>query len=520
MIVPTMTSTQLRAATSNRRLCYVNAGPGSGKTFLAAEAFGYLRFVRHRNKPGGVVGVTFARSARRELETRIRLRWGRRSVDWPNSICTFDELHRRLVRYLIHHGLLDWPGGEFPDRPEDSWAMHPDATSRPGSKWRYRLTLDDGGRIAFGRTKDKRVVPTPAFVDLDKFRKALQAGQCTHTEVRHVLSAALDERRHPRYNRAIRDCLHGSISHLIVDEAFDMNQLDCTVVERAIEAGVSITIVGDPWQSLYEFRGSSPQTVRSLIDGHRFERTDMPGSHRYDSEEMRDLAARLFEGSAFRIRSPVNGEAFDIVIAHDWSALWDATHISVLPAGKPSQIDRGLMASTFVVLLNSVVFEHFGIEVSGIGEARRALPITDEQAQLAPAVRLLRDSHTSVADVWSALRSGFQPADSRPWPDPKKRAMQYLERLASLVRASELPGMGLTVHQSKGMEWDRVLFLDSELTTDPTMANCLDIDEASHRNVYVGLTRAKKKVRVMEPATKPYGVKQSPIQHVAASQIL
>ena len=519
MIVPTMTSDQLRAATSNRRLCYVKAGPGSGKTFLAAEAFGYLRYMRHQDNPGGVVGVTFARSARRELETRIRIRWGRRSVDWPNSICTFDELHRRLVRYLVHRGLLDWPGGEFPERPEDSWAMHPDATSRPGSKWRYRLTLDENGQIAFGRTKNKAIVPTPAFVDPNKFEDALHAGQCTHTEVRHVLGAALNTRKHPRYNTAIRDCLRGSIAHLIVDEAFDMNRLDCTVLERAIEAGVSMTIVGDPWQSLYEFRGSSPRTVKNLIAGHRFERIDMPGSHRYSSDEMRSLAARLFAGIAFPIKAPVEGEDFDIVLAHDWSALWDETRISILPAGKPSQIDGGLMASTFVMLLNAVVFEHFGIEVSGVGEARRALPITDEEAQLAPAVQLLRDPHTSVADVWAALRSGFQPADSRPWPNPKKRAMQYLERLASLVRAPEPPGKGLTVHQSKGMEWDQVLFLDSELTTDPTMANRLNIDKASHRNVYVGLTRAKKKVRVMRPATKPFGIKQSPIQHVAVPQV-
>ena len=519
MIVPTMTPDQLRAATSNRHLCYVKAGPGSGKTFLAAEAFGYLRYVRHRDNPGGVVGVTFARSARRELETRIRLRWGRQSLDWPNSICTFDELHRRLVRYLVHHGLLDWPGGEFPERPEDSWATHPDATSRPGSRWRCRLTLDDHGRIAFGRTKDRRVVPNPAFVDRDKFKAALQAGQCTHTEVRHVLSAALDEQKHPLYNRAIRDCLRGSVAHLIVDEAFDMNPLDCTVLERAIEAGVSMTIVGDPWQSLYEFRGSSPRIVRNLIASHSFEQIDMPGSHRYRSDEMRDLAARLFEGIAFPIKAPEDGEEFDVVLAHDWSALWDETRISVLPAGKPSQIDRGLMASTFIMLLNSVAFEHFGIEVSGVGEARSALPITDEQAQLAPALQLLRDPHTPATDVWAALRSGFQPADSRPWPKPKQRAKQYLKRLVSLVRANEPLGKGLTVHQSKGMEWDRVLFLDNELTTDPKMVNYLDIDKASHRNVYVGLTRAKKKVRVMKPATTPFGVEQSPIQHVAVSQV-
>jgi superfamily I DNA/RNA helicase len=59
MIIPAMTPPQLRAATSDDRLCYVKAGPGSGKTFTAAEAFGYLRLVRFRDDNRGICGVTF-----------------------------------------------------------------------------------------------------------------------------------------------------------------------------------------------------------------------------------------------------------------------------------------------------------------------------------------------------------------------------------------------------------------------------------------------------------------------------
>ena len=168
MLIPSMTTEQLRAATSNAKLCYVNAGPGSGKTFLAAEAIGYLRFVRHLDASGGVVGVTFARSARRELENRIRVRWGGRALGWPNSVCTFDQLHRQLVRYLVFHGLIAWPGGTLPDRPEDSWAKYPGATSKPGNRPRCVLTLDDEGLITASWSRSPVTAPTPAFVDRDK----------------------------------------------------------------------------------------------------------------------------------------------------------------------------------------------------------------------------------------------------------------------------------------------------------------------------------------------------------------
>ncbi|MDG2025940.1 MAG: ATP-dependent helicase [Acidimicrobiales bacterium] len=514
MLVPQMTQVQLRAATTNRPLCYVKAGPGSGKTFLAAEAFGYLRFVRHRDAPGGVVGVTFARSARKELEDRVRVRWGARAVGWPNAICTFDELHRRLVRYLVHQRLIDWPGGSLPDRPQDSWAMHDKATSRPGKQSKCLLTLDDEGVVTVRKTKSKRLAPTPAFTDEDSFLSALASGYCTHSDVRNVLSAAIGGDRHPRYAAAIRDCLAGSVSHLVVDEAFDMNSLDIAVVGSAIQAGVPVTIVGDPWQSLYEFRGSSPKGVRALLDAHDFEHLDMPGTHRYTTAEMLHLSQRLFDGEPFRVRPAEAGDEFDVVLAHDWGALWAERRIPVLPAGIPSKIDRGKMASCFILLVNEVVRAQFGHEASGLAEAKRAIGSEDPSPFLAPAVETLRDPDSPAEAVWDALRDAFQPSEARPWPVPGKKARDYLEQLSWVVRRAEPPALGLSVHQAKGLEWDRVLFLDGELTTASGKANVLDVDQGSHRAVYVGLTRARSAVRVLRVQTDPFGHERSPIAHV------
>ena len=134
-----------------------------------------------------------------------------RSIGWPNSVCTFDELHRRLIRYLVSQGLIAWPGGAVPDRPEDSWAKHPGATSRPGNRQRCILTLDDEGIITVGWSRQRGRAPSPSFVDKDEFLAALTAGHCTHNDVRNVLAAAIDESRYPLLAGAIRDCLVGSI---------------------------------------------------------------------------------------------------------------------------------------------------------------------------------------------------------------------------------------------------------------------------------------------------------------------
>jgi len=509
-----MTTPQLRAATSNDRLCYVKAGPGSGKTFTAAEAFGYVRLVRYRNDRRGICGVTFARSARRELITRVRHRWGARVAQWPNAICTFDELHRRVVRFLIQRELVNWPGGELPAQPEDSWATHPDATSQPRSRPRLRVGLDATGLVTIMETTSQLRAPTPVFVDKVKFGDALASGRCTHTDVRNVLGDAVNVARHPELNDAIRECLAGSFCHLVVDEAFDMNPLDIAVVERAIEAGLSVTIVGDPWQSLYEFRGSTPKLVTRLIAGHPFHRIDMPGEHRYETTEMVQLARALFDNQPFAVHSAQTGDEFDVVLAHDWGTLWSEDRILMLPAGKANKIDRGLMASCFVLLLNEYVQELFEIEASGVGEARRALPRPNPAELLAPALAALRDQTKSEADLWDLLRAAFQPSGGRPWPSPGLTAQKCLVRVMQVAREDEPPVLGLSVHQAKGLEWERVLFLDGELGTGACELNILDIDELSHRNVYVALTRAKSTLRVLYVPADRYGVQRSVIKRV------
>lgn len=513
MIIHDMTTEQRAAATSFARLTYVKAGPGSGKTFLASESFGFLRYVRHDRDPRGVVGVTFARSARRELAERIRRRWGERAVGWPNGVHTFDDLHRRLLRHLIYHGHIEWPGGQLPDQVDDSWEQHEDATRQVGQKPRKALSLDRNAQVVVVSTTSDLSAPRPCFLSKDKFIAALEDGACTHTDVRNVLFAALNENRHPELNDAVRSCLTDSICHLVIDEAFDMNPLDARVVERAIEAGVPVTLVGDPWQSLYEFRGSSPDTVKQLVADYSFVESEMRGSFRYSSAEMRELADALFDEKPFAVTAYGYGDEFDVVLAHDWNLLWAESRLPVLPAGRRNKMDGGHLASCFVLLLSEVVRECFGIDTSGRGEACRRFGITGTKDLLAEPLQILRDPASTTADIWYALYSSFN-TDGSTWDPPKKIATESMERLKQLVTSGVPPILGLTVHQAKGLEWDRVLLLNGELTTAAGWGNILEQPKASHRGIYVALTRARSLLRVAHVAADPYGHDHAPIGYV------
>jgi hypothetical protein len=243
----------------------------------------------------------------------------------------------------------------------------------------------------------------------------------------------------------------------------------------------------------------------------------MPGEHRYTTDDMLELATRLFHNLPFRVEAARYGDVFDVVLAHDWSTLWEERRTNVLPAGRPSKLDGGLMASSFTLLLNEVVREQFDIEAAGVGEARRALQRSSSIIELGPVLDALHDVTTSEDAIWAMLREAFQRPGAKAWPGPKKMARQYMRRLMDVVRAEERPGLGLSVHQAKGLEWNRVLFLDGYLTTMSDEMNVLNIDAWSHRNVYVALTRARAAVRVLWVAQDQYAIPRAPIEHVLAT---
>ena len=205
---------------------------------------------------------------------------------------------------------------------------------------------------------------------------------------------------------------------------------------------------------------------------------------------------------------------FDVVLAHDWGTLWNVPVASLLPAGRWPKVDGGLMANTFLLLLGALTQELFGVEATGVAEARRTLSSHPGDPRLLPALAALSDSDLETTDVWQLLRDEFQP-DGRTWPPPKLVAERCMARLVSVARSDEAPLLGLTVHQAKGLEWDSVLFLDPSLTTTAGYKNVLNIDEHSHRSVYVALTRARSKLRVVTIPADRYGTPHSSIGHVS-----
>lgn len=123
-----LTDEQLVAAATSMPRVFLKSAPGSGKTTVAAQRFGALRYMPRVLRDGrrdhrAVVAVSFTRSATWELHQRVRRSWGPTALTWPHRICTLDTLVYDLLQDLLLCGLVRWPGGHKALEVHDSWKV-------------------------------------------------------------------------------------------------------------------------------------------------------------------------------------------------------------------------------------------------------------------------------------------------------------------------------------------------------------------------------------------------------------
>lgn len=475
----------MRAAAADDTGLFIEAYPGSGKTTVASERFGALRFHRlARSDHRAVVATSFTKAATFEVQQRILRTWGARSLTWPHRVVTVDSLLRELLEWLLAVRHVEWPGGCTALVVRDSWRG---LVPTKGRRSIPRVRLHDR-RVHVWSERVEKHRSAPLLAD---FNASLKVGHCTHDEVRTILAAALadDELRD-----ALRDRLAATIRGLIIDEVFDANALDVSLIELCLDAGVAITMIGDPWQALYEFRGATPDEVRGLTARSDVSAKSLSDSFRWKSQEQRDLAATL--RARGRAGVPEDHKAqVSIVLAAQWKWLWEATSRVLPTAFGSARHDLAYAGAT--VVLSQATKAAFGLSATFVQDARATLGI--ESPKLAVAVEHWADSlierlagdHTydhkrayiDMATELGALVDAKFPAAHHT----REAYFKWMKpRLTSTIQL--VPG--ITVHQAKGREWPRVGLVLSSHQTD-ALAEGLDPDRSEHRLLYVACTRAQ-----------------------------
>jgi DNA helicase-2/ATP-dependent DNA helicase PcrA len=491
-----LTTEQVKAAASGEQALFLVSSPGSGKTTVASHRYAALRFgADARKDPRAVLAVSFTHAATRELRQRVRRTWGAAAVSWPHRISTLDTVMFELITDLLTAGLIRWPGGHTRLQVRNTWKG--EIPHRWGHR-RWGAVLDAGGGVVVAPVE--RVTDGASLPDWDALERRLAEGVCTHDDIRRVLEGALTS---SRVRRVLRERLGSRVRALIVDEVFDANELDLAVVGLIRESGASVTIIGDPWQALYSWRGATPDKVPDLIAAHAFVTLPLSKSFRWDTVEQEEL------GVALRQRLPVvlpagTAADVDVVLGRRWArsragdpGLWDVGD-SVLPLALKSTPSTPLEAAS-TLLLDRLVRDSFQLRAAFLEEACRTLRLSTEnvvaiQGDLGELLGRLADATTRpqsklvLQDLIALVATVSNVSFPSVAADHVSRALLLRARLVQVVPL--IPG--LTVHQAKGMEWQHVGVVLSAAETG-LLAAGLDPDDEPSRCLYVACTRARRR---------------------------
>ena len=494
-----LTEQQRLAAATPRANVFVEAGPGTGKTTVSAQRFGVQRFsAAHRHDPRAVVAVSFTRAATYNLRRRVQRLWGPAAQTWPHRIVTLDTIMCELLHDLLRERLVVWPNSDalWPDGNvvldvRDSWASCGGTVSTRSVYVLYLSGRQLRLRKAFAPKHASRV-PAVAVVP------HMEQGVCTHQDVRDILALALQD---PTSAARVRQRVGEMMRALIVDEVFDANDLDIAIIESAISAGVSVTLVGDPWQALYLFRGAAPHMVPALLARNDVPRLPLTESFRWRDDEQRDLATRLRRGQDVIL--PTDPADLDVVLALWWKELWDLGG-GVLPLAFHA-FKGGYEEAAATLLLNHVTRNTFDLDATYLNDALTALDVQDRdvprqlESALQEVVETLRPGgKDAVKAAYLALVEVVGSVSARELRKPHKA---HTDRLTFLQQRLAFPGRpipGLTTHQAKGGEWD-VVGVRLRDTERAALAGGLSSAEDMHRKIYVACTRARRRTVELLP---------------------
>lgn len=485
-----LTNAQVLAAAAQDRLVNVVSAPGSGKTTVATERYGYLRYQRGDTR--GVLGLTFNRAAATELHRRIDARWGANCIRSGHRVVTFDHLHVDFLTRLLSLGKLTWRDGITTLDVCDDYRgfkgyrfLKMDEFERYASLDASRSVISKGRKVAR---------PGPGIGRVADHQAVLDTGVVSHRDVRSILRSAL---QFDDLQQFAADWISESYRALVIDEVYDADDLDLNVAYLAAEAGLSVTLIGDPWQALYKWRGAKPEVVAKLLNrtSEQFKGYEQPESFRFIGAQMPKLAVDLRAGLGATLPAVVSSQ-IDVALARTWTQLWSVGD-NILPLSFHT-VNNATDAAVNL-LLDVVTRSRLGAESHGREGAIAKLGLDREQflamqdEVFGPLVASLCEGK-SGAFVLDELRDAIKAFGVRRpkrLSDEKEAATALqLDRLAARMgQCTVIPG--LTVFQAKGREWDRVGVVLSREQVATLASGLHELDE-EHSIIYVAITRARR----------------------------
>lgn len=282
----------------------LNACPGSGKTTTIAKKILNLEISKEIGGHSGVACLSFTNSAKDEINEAYR-RLSGKSLQFPNHVSTIDSFINKYIT-LPFYNLLnrDFNRPKILDHTtilDDMWkttyvknGKTLEGLLRPLNNTEYKaknnrsifhlyppseIRIEPNGNFSINGNQ-----PSPDKVDKTNFENYCKL--IKNTQFRKGLISTGDSAfialHLLKNNPKICEWLSLRFPFIIIDEAQDNSLMQHAIFEELIKQGLNnIELIGDPYQSLYEWRDAKPtEFLRKYESDQTWQSFDMTDNRR------------------------------------------------------------------------------------------------------------------------------------------------------------------------------------------------------------------------------------------------
>jgi len=342
-----LSSSQRAAVRSRNTRIRVIAGAGAGKTETLTRKIVHLLLVEQID-PSSIVAFTFTKKAAQSMKTRIYDRVAH--LGGEEACSRLGEIYVGTIHAYCLSLLRDCCGygnwGELDENQEMAfllrvgWDCHfPDGGNYPQKCEAFLRNLN----VFYAEMLDRSILreQAPGFAaSLEAYEDALERHRLlTFNRMTQVAVEQLE--RHPG--------LAANIQYLIVDEYQDINRAQERLIQL-LGKNARTFVVGDPRQTIYQWRGSDERCFEQFAEGLDPEEVAIAENRRSGTAilDVANVVADGFAGKRYDRLTPVRdipGGAYLVGCRSDLSeAQWIASQIKrYVDAGRCQYSDIGLL---------------------------------------------------------------------------------------------------------------------------------------------------------------------------------
>ena len=475
----------------------VTAKPGSGKTFTIVEKI--YQISKKLYDYQGIIAISFTKKASRELEQRAKKRGAAKKSSFYGTIDSF-YISQIIIPFAKHL---------------TSQTMNLDVKATVDDYPEYKPLL--GMRQAITAEIETLLISSLAaghiFLDL--------CGETALYILEHVKESI--------------EYLVSRYTHIFIDEYQDCGDIQHTIFSFLVDAGITGIAVGDIDQAIYAFTNRYPRYLIALLTHPKFTSYEITKNHRCH-KSISDYSLRLLgkdiasEGEKRVIKVSIAGdeetiatkigsvltrikEKYDIKYNNQVAILCrnNSTAVRVstglgLPYKLFQDTELDKLNSYWARFFNDFLQSYFDPELFNVDFTERYFNKEIDHSNYDKALRIVdtlfaldsSELHIHIQKIISLARMIYPEYERTDVVDILRHILQDNQLLKSYSPASYDEVNILSLHKSKGLEYDIVFHMDLYEFIMPPYKGSQEEYEQSLNLHYVGITRAKKACFLMQ----------------------